>query len=226
MPTLLRITALATLLLALVSLGAAGQDTIVVKTLTFKDTTKRSGTWAFPPPQSYEKVLMEYTLKCDPATRQDNLPCGEWDYLTYNFVTDSTGEFDSTRRTQVNFRVGGSTPDSLQYSSSSVPQKQRYRLTPVTRSSAGGEWHDVAAGGQANDGILTPTGGRVRYLWKATELTAAGIPAGSISGLRLRSLDSVDNVRLFTIKIGQTEINGEKVNDFVALSYFWLEPSA
>lgn len=28
-----------------------------------------------------------------------------------------------------------------------------------------------------------------------------------------------------TIKIGQTEINGEKVNEIVAMFYFWLEPS-
>jgi len=185
------------------ALSVTAQDTITVKTLTFQDTTKRSGTWQFPAPQSYEKVLMEYTLKCDPATRQDNYPCGEWDYLTYTFVTDSTGEFDSTRRTQVNYRVGNATPDSLPYATSFVPQRRAFRETAVSRSGAG-EWHDVASGGQSTDLILTPTGGRARFLWKASELTAAGISAGPIIGLRLRSLDSVDNIQLFTVRIGQT----------------------
>ncbi len=72
-------------------------DTIVVKTLTFNDITKRTGTWLFPPAQRYEKVLMYYTLKCDERTTQDRFPCGEWDYLTYTTLTDSTGRFDSTR---------------------------------------------------------------------------------------------------------------------------------
>ncbi len=184
-------------------LGATAQDTIVVKTLTFQDTTKRSGTWLFPPPQSYEKVIMEYTLKCDPATTQDNFPCGEWDYLTYTMITDSTGEYDSTRRTQVNFSVGGGTPDSLPWASEFVPQKRRFRETPVTGSTSG-EWQDVGSGGQGNDGIITPDGGRARYLWTATELTNAGLSAGPISAVRMRALDSVDQIRLLTVRIAQT----------------------
>jgi len=183
------------------------QDTITVRTLTFDDITKRSGTWQFPPPGSYEKVLMEYTLKCDARTTQDRFPCGEWDYLTYTMVTDSTGEFDSTRRVQVNYRVGGSTPDSLAYTSSFVPQRRLFVNRSVSRSSGSGDWSQVGTSGFVNNGILIPGGSRVRYLWRASELTAAGLSAGPISGLRLTSLDSVDNVQLFTVRIAQTTEN-------------------
>jgi hypothetical protein len=116
-------------------------DTIYVKTLTFKDTTKRSGTWLFPPKDSYEKVVMLYTLKCDPATTQDQYPCGEWDYLTYTMLRDSTGEYDSTRLQQPNYRVRGATPDSFQYRTSFVNVKTRYRADTAKRTSGMGEFY-------------------------------------------------------------------------------------
>ena len=180
---------------------AADGDTIVVKTLQFSDITKRSGTWLFPPPGRYEKVLMQSTLKCDPATTQDNLPCGEWDYLTYNILRDSTGEFDSTKLSQVNFRVRGTTPDSFPYSSTFVNNKRRYRTTTVNRSGAEGEFFVVGTGGQNNSAILRPEGGRARYIWRASELTAAGMSAGIISGMKLTTAAAAPNVSIFTIRI-------------------------
>ena len=58
-------------------------DTTIVETLDFNDITKRRGWYVFPSDtNSYHKVLMYYTLKCDAATTQDNYACGEWDYTT------------------------------------------------------------------------------------------------------------------------------------------------
>jgi len=179
---------------------AADGDTIVVKTLRFSDTTKRSGTWLFPPPGRYEKVIMQYTLKCDPATRQDNFNCGEWDYLTYNMLRDSTGEFDSTRLTQANYVVRGTTPDSFPYSSTFVNNSKRYRTATAQRSGEG-EFFSVGAGGQNNTAILRPEGGRARYIWTATELKAAGMDAGLICGIKLTTSAAAPNVTLFTIRV-------------------------
>jgi len=70
----------------------AQADTI--RTFTFKDSTKRDGVYKFPSAsEKYRKVLMYYTLKCYPkVSKYDNkFPCGEWDYLTYTFVTDKKG---------------------------------------------------------------------------------------------------------------------------------------
>lgn len=175
-------------------------DTIIVKTLTFDDITKRSGTWLFPPPGRYEKVLMQYTLKCDPRTTQDQYPCGEWDYLTYNILRDSTGEFDSTRRTQVNFRVRGGTPDTFAYRSTFVDVKRRFRTTTATRTTQG-DFVSIGTGSQANSALIAPGGGRMRFLWKASELTAAGMSAGSLCGIRLQSTKAVSEVKVLTVRM-------------------------
>ena len=59
------------------------QDTTIVQTLDFNDITKRRGWYIFPQDTTYQKVLMYYTLKCDPQTTRDGYDCGEWDYTTY-----------------------------------------------------------------------------------------------------------------------------------------------
>lgn len=99
-------------------------DTIVVQTLSYDSITTRSGTWNFPPAGSYEKILMHYSLKCDPRTTQDGHNCGEWDYLTYTVVTDSTGKFDSTLFKTPNFRVRGITPDKYYYTTTPYNYKE------------------------------------------------------------------------------------------------------
>ncbi|MCX6140839.1 MAG: peptide-N-glycosidase F-related protein [Candidatus Kapabacteria bacterium] len=185
---------------------AADGDTIVVKTLQFSDITKRSGTWLFPPPGRYEKVIMQYTLKCDPATKQDKYPCGEWDYLTYNVLRDSTGEFDSTKLAQVNFMVRGATPDSFPYTATFVNNKLRYRTTTTSRAGVEGDFFPVGAGGQNNSAVLRPEGGRARYIWKASELAAAGINAGIIAGIKFTTSAAAPNVQVFTVRM-QAQVN-------------------
>ena len=191
-------------------------DTIYVKTLTFKDTTKRSGTWLFPPKDSYEKVVMLYTLKCDPATTQDQYPCGEWDYLTYTMLRDSTGEYDSTRLQQPNYRVRGATPDSFQYRTSFVNVKTRYRADTAKRTSGMGEFYTVGQNTFSNTAILQPNGGRAVYVWTAKEMQDAGMTAGAIHGIKLTTTAAASGVKLFTVRMRQSVganapklINGE-----------------
>lgn len=182
--------------------GAEG-DTIIVRTLTFKDTTKRSGTWLFPPPGGrYEKVLIQYTLKCDPATTQDQYPCGEWDYLTYTVLRDSTGEFDSTGLKQVNFRVRNTTPDSFPYTNAFTAPKFRIRAVRVNRTGEG-TWVGLGTQGAQNTSLIKPGGGRMRFVWTAAELTAAGITSGPIVGITLRAARAVAGVKLFTVRMAQ-----------------------
>ena len=197
-----RLFCVAVALLCTLHAGLAQQgDTIIVKTLTFKDTTKRSGTWLFPPPGRYEKVVMLYTLKCDPATTQDRFDCGEWDYLTYTMLRDSTGEFDSTRMMQPNFRVRGATPDSFSYTTTVVTPRMRYQTTPVTRQgSTVGEFKKIGSGSEGNNSILKGSGGRGRFVWRASELKEAGLSAGPIHGLSMNALAAGD-VTLMTVRM-------------------------
>jgi len=71
-------------------------DTVFVKTFTFDSINTRRGTFPFPTEQSWEKIMMYYTIKCDAATPWDSYPCGEWDYTTYTNVYEHTGLMDST----------------------------------------------------------------------------------------------------------------------------------
>jgi hypothetical protein len=197
------LVALVSLLCSHVASTAKDGDTIYVKTLTFKDTTKRSGTWLFPPKDRYEKVVMLYTLKCDPATTQDQYPCGEWDYLTYTMLRDSTGEYDSTRLLQPSFRVRGSTPDSFQYRNSFVNVKTRYRSDTAKRTSGAGDFFTVGENTFSNTAILQPNGGRVAFVWTAKELQNAGLTAGFIHGIKFTTTAAAPGVKLFTVRMQQ-----------------------
>lgn len=92
-------------------------DTLTVQTFTFEDIYKRRGTFLMPPKdQTFSKILMLYTLKCDPKTPWDKYDCGEWDYLTYNMVYSKTGIYDSTKLSRLRYSFGFTTPDTLFYS--------------------------------------------------------------------------------------------------------------
>lgn len=89
-------------------------DSIIVQTLNFEDITKRSDSYLFPPLGSYEKIIMEYTLKCDPRTTRDRFDCGEWDYLTYTVVTDSSGREKINRKSNRKYEINGASPEEFQ----------------------------------------------------------------------------------------------------------------
>lgn len=89
-------------------------DSLIVQTLNFEDITKRSDSYLFPPLGNYEKIIMEYTLKCDPRTTQDRFDCGEWDYLTYTVITDSSGREKINRQSRRKYQINGSSPEEFQ----------------------------------------------------------------------------------------------------------------
>ena len=89
------------------------QDSIIVKTFTFDSISTRRGVFEFPPAAQYEKVIMHYTLKCDPRTTRDKYDCGEWDYLTYTTLRDTLGRFDSTKNIQYKYVLKNTSPDII-----------------------------------------------------------------------------------------------------------------
>jgi len=81
-------------------------DTTVVQTFSFEEQNNPDAAYDSPgrrwfdfPDEgtSYQKILMYYTLKCfeDGTAGGLGFPCGEWDYLTYNYLFDHTGDLDS-----------------------------------------------------------------------------------------------------------------------------------
>jgi hypothetical protein len=72
------------------SLQAAPGDTTMVQTFTFG--SPQDSFFKFPDnSKPYRKVLMYYTLKCNP---KQSPACGEWDYLTYTYLYRHTGKYD------------------------------------------------------------------------------------------------------------------------------------
>ena len=67
-----------------IALGGYAQDTVTIKTLNYGSLT-RDTVVSFPDgTDSYEKILMLYSMRCKNALVSDgsnrNKGCGEWDY--------------------------------------------------------------------------------------------------------------------------------------------------
>jgi hypothetical protein len=195
MHTAIRLSLLASFFLTGLCQLQAQSDTLVVETFDFNDpspigfSAPYRGTFQFPDTsESFSKILMYYTLKCDPATAQDGFDCGEWDYLTYTYVYDSTAWFDSTYRTHPNFRIGGVTPDSVPISWQPQYEYTRdWQKYPVITDTNSVSITTLGTGTQSSTFPFATSQPRSRsqYLWQASELTSAGLSAGPISGLQL-----------------------------------------
>ncbi|MBL7980333.1 MAG: T9SS type A sorting domain-containing protein [Flavobacteriales bacterium] len=196
-------------------LGISGsaQDTLRVQTLTFDDITQRRGWFIFPDStHQYRKVLMHHTLKCDPATTQDQYQCGEWDYLTYNMVHEHTGVMDSAALTHPLFKVGAVAPTSVE--SMALPSYHTW-LLPVARRTITSTTNEnvitVGQGGAMDTGLLQSVMGssRSQYLFLADELSAAGLQAGPLQQLRFTT-DAQGNgtYSRLTIRLKHTSATG------------------
>ena len=157
-------------------------DTIKVQTFTFGSP---QDAWFELPGLdiSVEKIIMKYTLKCNPAQSPQ---CGEWDYLTYNYLYEHTGEMDSTLLLHPFFTVNGAAPDTFAYA-----EEQTYT------TSTSWEYFIVYDDtvilnnypvGTSETSIFYPfytayPVSRSQFIWRADELTAAGLVAGNISGM-------------------------------------------
>jgi hypothetical protein len=168
-------------------------DTLVVQTFTWGWPVNpgwlspKEGKFWFPTQgKQYEKVLLYYTLKCDPS---QNPACGEWDYLTYTRLYEHTGVFDSTQLTHPNFTVFGATPDTLRYMNAPLPtlharQERTARYASVIRLDSAA----LGAGASSTDALFGSSSGDARsyILWTRTELEAAGITTDTLTAMHLR----------------------------------------
>ncbi|GAB4408958.1 MAG: hypothetical protein OHK0039_12360 [Bacteroidia bacterium] len=203
------------LLIATYGLSAQGGDTVVIQTFSFSDpspigwSAPYRGTFEFPDAsETYEKILMYYTLKCDPSTAHDGYNCGEWDYLTYTYVVDSAGVMDSTFRSNPNFRlIDGSTRDSVSYTLlpnwNYFQQWQPYVVYLDTLSLVTAQVGSQSLPSQVpfrTDALS----GRAQFLWKKQELLAAGLGDAPLSGMSLDLSALGSDVRKLRIRMTNT----------------------
>ncbi|HEY0029777.1 MAG TPA: LamG domain-containing protein, partial [Bacteroidia bacterium] len=158
-------------------------DTVVVQTFAFG--TPQNAWFVFPSDTvGFEKILMKYTLKCNPAQTP---ACGEWDYLTYTYLYDHTGLQDSTLVNQPIYTVNGATPATIAYMNTpSYSYNTSWQYNTVHTDTSSLSSYIVGAGttnSTAPFGSSAPVS-RTQYLWKASEISGAGMSAGNITGLK------------------------------------------
>ena len=203
------------------------QDTVVVQTLTFDSITTRRGVWQFPEGEEYRKILMYYTLKCDPQTQHDQYPCGEWDYLTYTNVWEHTGVWDSILYFHPSFTYINekSTDSVLVRNEPAYTYFRRSHKSVIFDDTLSISQKTIGEGTVLSDNILATSNlnGRTQFLWQASELFLAGLTEGNITGIKL-NIDAPDGwIKHLTIKMGnsaQTELTTDNLNEEVQTVYF------
>lgn len=187
-------------------------DTVTVQTFTFG--SPQDAWFVFPSDTvRLEKILMQYTLKCNPA---QSPACGEWDYLTYSYLYKHTGLVDSSAVIQPSFIANGTSPTNLMYMNTpsyNYTTSWQYQTVITNTTSL-----NTATIGTDNTPVNHPLGAsapvsRSQYLWKASEMISAGLAAGNITGLQLYLQSLGSELKNLTIRLKATSVDSiTKVN--------------
>ncbi|MFM2206335.1 MAG: hypothetical protein RL213_310 [Bacteroidota bacterium] len=186
-------------------------DTTVVRTLRY-DTTMRAGYFVFPDDtvKTYEKIIMVYGMRCKgglvSTTSNRNLGCGEWDYNCYTSVIDSS-QTDSLAASRDKYTISGSTAQTYYFTSDPVFDLVDEEQVAVTYDSVISETAVQPSAGNA--AVEHTLGGSTRvhramYLWRAAELSTAGLTAGDITGLRLEVLTAANDLQHLSVRMKHT----------------------
>jgi len=140
----MKIKAITTILFIWLSSGTfLGQDTTVIQTFTF-DSTSRKASFQFPntPNVTYEKILMQYKMRChDALVGNGNVGCYEWDLHCNTVLTDSN-MIDSIRAFHPEYIISVNSGNTYEYSTSpsfriySYDQQEVIHNSILTESSA------------------------------------------------------------------------------------------
>ncbi|MFH0893459.1 MAG: peptide-N-glycosidase F-related protein [Bacteroidota bacterium] len=196
----------ALLLLSCISIKrsyAGPGDTTVVQTFTFG--SPQDAWFVFPKDTvRFEKILMQYTLKCNPAQTP---ACGEWDYLTYTYLYDHTGLIDSSVVHQPTFLVNGNVMDTVIYSN--IPTWQystawQYNIVHDATTSLNTYTSGTGSIADAKPFKTSDPVARTQYLWKASELSATGMGAGDITGMQFNLASLGSRMNNLSIRIKTT----------------------
>lgn len=197
-----------TALLSILCLTAFAEpgDTTIVQTYTFEDQNNPNSAYDYPGRRifnfpeddgtTYQKVLMYHTLKCFEDGTAGNLgfACGEWDYLTYNYLFKHTGVFDSTLTTHPHFLWDNSNFETAFYTTEQTFDTYQYEQQYIVIDNVGAENSFPLLNGNITTTNVLGGGktGRSQYIWTSAELTAAGLSAGTINAIDIPTEESGD----------------------------------
>jgi hypothetical protein len=194
------------LMIQLKLVKAQAGDTITLQTFTFG--SPQDAWFVFPSDTvGVEKILMKYTLKCNPAQTP---ACGEWDYLTYTYLYDHTGLIDSAIQTQNYFTVNGQALSNFAYTiqpAYNYTSNWQYSMNYIDTTSFNAA--TIGTLNLQNQSAIQSANAvsRSQHLWTAAELTAAGLTAGNITGMQLQVIAAGNLLRHFTLRFGASTIN-------------------
>jgi len=153
---------------------------------------------------TYQKILMYYNLKCFEDGTAGNLgyACGEWDYLSYSYLFDHTGELDSNLLSHPHWLIDDGTfeADTLIMDPTGGVPMDTVRWTYADHGivEEGASSANAASDGLADWSELTflagdASGGKLQWLWTAEELAGWDWESLSVAGLEFPTMSSLEN---------------------------------
>ena len=136
---------------------------------------------------TYRKILMYHRLKCFEDGSAGNLgfACGEWDYLTYNYLFDHTGLYDSTALSHPQYLLNDASFEEaslILQPEGGAPVDTVWRMLSTTSHEfvEGSTTWSQLAGVPMNDLANTTLEDQTRHqwLWSAAELDSLGWAVG------------------------------------------------
>ena len=136
---------------------------------------------------TYRKILMYHRLKCFEDGTAGNLgfACGEWDYLTYNYLFEHTGLFDSTALSHPQYLLNDASFEEaslILQPEGGAPVDTVWRMLSTTSHEfvEGSTTWSQLAGVPMNDLANTALEDQTRHqwLWSAAELDSLGWAVG------------------------------------------------
>lgn len=197
------------LFFAMPPVKVSAQDTTWVQTFSFDSLWTRRAKFYFPTANTdYRKILMYFNIKCYPDKSGDgNYACGEWDYIYFNSIYDHRGQLDSTMKSGRYFTVSGQgNVDTLRYSANPQFDINRYYIyNTVIDNTTSTNSYTVGAATTAQAHPFNLAAGRERgqFIWKASELSAAGLTAGNITGVKLNFQNNAAILNNVVIRLRQ-----------------------
>ncbi|MEI6091303.1 MAG: LamG-like jellyroll fold domain-containing protein [bacterium] len=184
------------------AIKAISEDTLTVQTFTFDDISKRRDVFQFPAAnESFRKVLMYYTLKCDPKTTWDKYNCGEWDYITDTKVYRHTGVMDSTLNKHPLYMVKGQAP--LKIELTTTPGTDIYQINQFSRKDpVVTDRKDILVNGEKPqtvdfDGKMY----RMQFIVDKATIKAGGFTKANLAGITLYATAGATGYKNFTIRV-------------------------
>ncbi len=207
-------TLLFTFVSLLLSSGAFSQspgDTITIQSFNFQSST-RDTVVQFPANSnvSYEKVYMQYSLRCKNAqvstVSNRNRGCGEWDYSCNTYLHDSS-HVDSIQKFHPSHIISGFSGNVLNYTSLPTFDFHQTLQPNVTINNITSDTASLVGTGMLSLSTVLPTdthAAKSQYIFTQAELSAAGVTAGNIDALTLNVNGNPGQARLFRLKMKAT----------------------